>query len=159
MDRAVIERYASGADVPAKGVAGLTREELNSFPVPGTWSIQQIIGHLLDSDQIGGYRMKSIIAEDNPLILNYDETRFTERLMYDQLDVEAACDLFARNRRVVAAMLRRLPDETFARTGVHSVRGKVTLGEIVETYADHLEHHMKFVYAKRGMMGKPMEGD
>ena len=39
MDRSLIERYAAGADVPARGIAGLTREEMNSFPVPNTWSI------------------------------------------------------------------------------------------------------------------------
>ncbi len=32
MDRSVIERYAAGADVLARGVAGLTTQEMNSFP-------------------------------------------------------------------------------------------------------------------------------
>lgn len=158
MDRSVIERYAAGANLPAQGIVGLTKEELNSFPVPGTWSIQQIIGHLMDSDLIGGDRIKRIIAEDNPLILAYNETRFAERLMYDKLDPAAACDLVARNRVVMAGLLRALPDEVYARTGVHNERGKLTLHDMVTTYADHLEHHMKFLYTKRRLLGKPLAG-
>jgi hypothetical protein len=107
MDRSLIERYAAGAGTPARGIQGLSREELNSFPIPGTWSIQQIIVHLMDSDLIGSDRMKRIAAEDNPLIISYNETRFAERLMYDRTDPALACELFALNRRVTADLLRR----------------------------------------------------
>ena len=156
MNRAIIDRYAAGADLPAKGIVGLTPAEMNSFPVPGTWSIQQIIGHLLDSDLIGADRMKRIIAEDNPLILAYDETRFAQRLMYEKLDPAAACDVIARNRALVVTVLRALPDDVYSRTGVHSQRGVLTLYQMVETYADHLEHHMNFLYTKRLLLGKPI---
>jgi hypothetical protein len=155
MDRSLIDKYAAGADTPARGIAGLSREELNSFPVPNTWSIQQIIVHLMDSDLIGGDRMKRIIAEDNPLTLSYNETRFTERLMYDRVDPQAACELFALHRRLTAELLRALPDEAFERTGVHNEKGKLTLGQMVKIYVDHLDHHMKFLYAKRRALGKP----
>jgi hypothetical protein len=156
MDRSLIEKYAAGADVPARGISGLTREEMNSFPVPNTWSIQQIIIHLMDSDLIGGDRMKRVIAEDNPLIISYNETRFAERLMYERVDPEAACDLFARHRRLTGDLLRALPEETFERTGVHNEKGKLTLAQFVKIYVEHLDHHMKFLYAKRRALGKPL---
>lgn len=157
MDRSLIERYAKGAEVPGRAIAGLTREQMNSFPVPGTWSIQQIIMHLMDSDLISGDRMKRIIAEDNPLILSYDETRFAQRLQYDRMDPVLACELFARNRAMIASLLRALPDDVFARTGVHSQRGRITLEQLVQTYVDHLEHHMKFLLQKRRLLGVPMD--
>ncbi len=110
---------------------------------------------MMDSDLIGGDRMKRVIAEDNPLILSYNETRFAERLMYDRVDPLAACDLFARHRRLTADLLQALPDETFERTGVHNEKGKLTLAQFVKIYADHLDHHMKF--PKRRALGKPIE--
>ena len=63
MDRSWIERYAAGANVPAEAIRGLTPTDLNAFPVPGTWSIQQIVIHLMDSDLIGSDRMKRVAAE------------------------------------------------------------------------------------------------
>src|SRR5688572_8589914 len=80
---AEIDRYEARAEVPGRAVAGLTREQLLAFPVPGTWSIQQIIVHLLESDLVATHRMRRIVAEDLPLVIGYDETRFAQVLSYD----------------------------------------------------------------------------
>jgi hypothetical protein len=99
VDRDVIERYAAGAAAPAKAIAGLSRDELNAFPVPGTWSIQQIVVHLMDSDLIGADRMKRVAAEDRPpTLIGYDESAFARGLFYDQLDPQLACEVFEKNR-------------------------------------------------------------
>jgi len=157
MDRTIIEQYASGSDELIRGIAGLTREELNSHPVPNTWSIQQIVMHLLDADLIASDRMKRIIAEDNPLLIGYNETKFAERLHYDKADAMAAAQLFASNRNMTAALLRHLREEDFLRTGVHNEAGKMTLVQLVKGYHDHLHHHMKFLREKRRMLGKAMD--
>lgn len=156
MDRAIIEQYAAGGGEVSRAIEGLTAAEMNSFPVPGTWSIQQIVMHLFDSDLIASDRMKRVIAEENPLIWSYDETRFSERLGYDQSDAVMAATIFSMNRQMTAAMLRRLPDESFVRSGVHSQSGKITLAQLVKGYHDHLHHHLKFLHQKRRMLGKPM---
>lgn len=156
MDRTLIEKYAAGATVPAGVIGGLTPQELHAFPVPNTWSIQQVILHLMDSDLIGSDRMKRVAAEENPSLLAYDETAFAKRLFYESLDAATACEIFRLNRLMTAAILRKLPDEAFARAGMHSERGRETLADLVEGYADHLDHHMKFVREKRKALGKPL---
>jgi len=154
MDRERIETYAAGADSPGAAIAGLSREELNAFPVPGTWSIQQIILHLADSDLIGSDRMKRIIAEDRPTLVGYDESRFARSLYYEHQDPRLACELFALNRRMTAEIFRRLPDEAFARVGVHNEKGEVTLAGQINGYIEHLEYHLRFVTQKREMLKK-----
>jgi uncharacterized damage-inducible protein DinB len=154
MDRKLIDRYVNEAGDLGKSIAGLSKEDLLAFPVPGTWSIQQIVIHMLDSDLVGTDRMKRVIAEDNPLLLGYDESKFATRLHYDKLDPQLACDLFVKNRQLTAAILRELSDEAFQRTGIHTERGKETLAELVEIYAGHLQHHLKFIREKRKLLGK-----
>jgi hypothetical protein len=157
MDRSLIERYAAGAAMPGEAIRGLTAAELNAYPVPGTWSIQQIVIHLMDSDLIGSDRMKRVAAETvPPLLIGYDETAFSKNLFYDKLDPVQACEVFRLNRLLTAAVLRKLPDSAFARHGIHSERGKETLEEFISGYADHLDHHMKFIKEKRKLLGKPL---
>ena len=157
MDRKLIDRYAAGATQPAQAIAGLTRDQLNAFPVPGTWSIQQIVLHLMDSDLIGADRMKRVAAEDRPpTLIGYDETAFARELFYDQLDPQLACDIFAKNRQLTAEILRRLPDSAFDRTGDHNEHGPMTLAELLETYVGHLDHHLKFIRDKRKLLGSPL---
>jgi hypothetical protein len=154
MDRAVIERYAKGASTLAAAIAGLTKADLTAFPVPGTWSIQQIVLHMMDSELIASDRMKRIIAMENPLLIGYDETSFANRLFYHELDPQVACAMVEQNRLLTAEILRRLPDEAFSRTGIHNERGKITLGEYLASNVDHLEHHLKFVRQKRQLLGR-----
>ena len=76
--------------------------------------------------------------------------------LYDELDAEMACDIFAKNRRMLGEILRRQPDTAFDRTGLHSETGEITLAYLVKTYAGHLDHHMQFVKQKRALLGNPL---
>lgn len=155
-DRTLIDRYERDAETPLRSIAGLTSAELLAFPIPGTWSIQQIVLHWMESDLISTDRMKRIIAMDRPQIIAYDETAFSQKLFHHEMDVQAAGQVFALNRRMTAALLRRLPDEAFDRVGVHSQRGSVTLADFVKIYIDHVESHLVHLRRKRELLGKPL---
>jgi len=151
----LVDRYAAGGAQLAASIAGLNRDDLNATPVAGTWSIQQIVLHMMDSDLIGSDRMKRVAAEDKPpTLIGYDETAFARELFYDQLDTTAACEIFAANRRMTAEILKRLPETAYARTGYHNEHGNMTLGELLKTYVEHLDHHLRFIKQKRELLGK-----
>ena len=76
MDRSLIEQYEAGAGVPALAIRGLSVEDLDAHPVPGTWSLREIVVHLMDSDLVGSERMKRVIAMEEPSLLGYDESAF-----------------------------------------------------------------------------------
>jgi uncharacterized damage-inducible protein DinB len=153
--REAVEQYAAGAGQLAEAIAGLSDAELNAFPVPGTWSIRQIALHLLDSDLVASDRMRRVIAMDTPLLMGYDETRFSQRLHYEKMDIHTSCEMFRLNRLMTAKLLHLLSEDDFSRAGVHSERGKLTLLELVHDYVRHLAHHMKFIVEKRKLLGKP----
>lgn len=152
MDRYSVERYAAGGPKLGPAIAGLTADQLAALPVPGTWSIQQIVFHLMESDLIATDRMKRIIAVDNPLLVDYDESAAANRLFHNQLDARLAAEVFDKNRQLTAQLLRLLPDDAFQRTGVHTARGKISLADLVAGYADHLEHHLAFIRKKRELL-------
>jgi hypothetical protein len=154
MNRKLIDQYEADGAIPAKAIQGLSSAELNAIPIPGKWSIQQVIIHLLDSDLVGTDRMKRVIAEDQPTLLAYNETLFAKHLGYEKLDPALACEIFRLNRKMTAAILRNVPDTAFERRGNHTERGWETLAELIEGYIEHLQHHMKFIDEKRAKLGK-----
>jgi hypothetical protein len=156
MENSLVEQYAAGAELLGNSIKRLTSADFLAFPVPGTWSIQQIVLHLMDSDLVASDRMKRIIAEENPTIIGYDETAFSRKLFYDKQDPFVAAEIFRQNREMTAVILRNLTAEAFARTGTHNERGKMTLGELVKLYVWHLEHHLGFLRHKRQLLGKPL---
>lgn len=151
---AMIDEYAAGGALLREAVTGLTSQELNAFPVPGTWSMQQICVHLLHSDLFAVGRMCQIVAEDVPLLMDWNENTFVARLRYDTLPIEDVLTCFETMRKTMAATLRQLKDEDFARYGVHSKKGKMTLEEILVAYTNHLKHHLEYLKAKRAMLNR-----
>lgn len=154
VDRTLIDRYLAGASAPAEAIRGLTAADLDAPPASGGWTIRQIVLHLADSDVVGSDRMKRVAAEPNPTLLAYDENAWAKELRYEARDAALAAELFRVNRLYTAAILRDLPDAAFARTGNHTERGLESLADLVRDYAGHLDHHMKFLNAKRAALGK-----
>ncbi len=154
MDQDLIERYGSGGPLVREAIDGLSHAELNADPVPGTWSIQEIVLHLMDSDLIGADRMKRVAAEEHPTLIGYNETLFAKSLYAPEIDAALAAEIFSLNRRMTAAMLGRLPDSALARTGYHNEHGDMTLEQFLNNYIEHLDHHLKFIREKRRLLGK-----
>lgn len=153
MNRELIEVYLTGGKKLVDTYRGLTRDQLLAIPVPGTWSLQQIAIHLMDSDLIASDRMKRIAAMDKPLLCGYDETAFNLLPGTNDLSAQKACEVFAINREMTAIILRGLPDSAYQRFGIHNEIGKVTLAEMVEKYIHHLDGHLAHVYRKRELLG------
>ena len=156
MDRTLIDQYEKAPAKLRAAVAGLTHEELTARPGPGLWSILEVVVHIADSDAISIDRMKRILTEDNPPLLYADETAYVDRLFTHDQDLEDALVLLEVGRRQWARVLRKLPDEAFARTGQHNRRGTVSLGQMVGSYVNHIDEHLTFVHGKREKLGKPV---
>jgi uncharacterized damage-inducible protein DinB len=149
----LIDRYAMGGAILAYAVSDLTREQEQARPGPGAWSAAELVAHLADTDLVYAERMKRVIAEDDPQLLGFDESAWIARLGCDAMLVEEAVNLLAANRRWMTQVLRRCVDADFARAGNHSERGRVTLADLLATVTNHLDHHLRFLYAKRANLG------
>jgi uncharacterized damage-inducible protein DinB len=155
MDRNLIEQYAAGAGKVTEAISGLSSGDFLETPVAGTWSIGQIVIHLMDSDLIGADRMKRVIAEEYPTLIGYNETAFSQRLFPEKLDPFKAAEVFRLNRELTAVILRSVSDADFERAGLHNEHGRMTLAEFVKAYVDHLDHHLSHIRKKRALIGKP----
>jgi hypothetical protein len=154
MDTAgLIERYLAGPELLRQVVVGLSQQQLTSRPVAGKWSTLEVICHIADFEPILADRMKRIIAEDRPALLSADENHFAARLAYHDRDLIQEMRLIEFTRQQMGRILRKLKADDFAREGVHSVRGPLTLAQVLESAANHIPHHVQFIQEKRSAMG------
>jgi hypothetical protein len=146
-----IDTFAMGPTEVREVVKGITDAELDRQPADGTWTLRQNIWHLTHSDAIGIDRMLRIAFEKTPpLLIGYDETSGTHALFSDGHPTEELLTLFELNRKAFIRVAKRLPREAFDKYGIHNEAGKVTLGEMVEKYVKHVQHHLTVMRKKRG---------
>jgi uncharacterized damage-inducible protein DinB len=155
MDAAVIDAYEASGKTLRRAVDGLGESELKARPGPGLWSILEVVVHLTDSDMIAIDRMKRIVIEDNPPLLYADETAYVDKLSTHDQSLDDALVLFEVGRRQWARVLRRLLADAFDRAGTHNRKGRVTLGEMVQSYVDHVDYHVRFIRDKRERLNNP----
>ncbi len=154
MNDPIISDYERGGKLVGEAIAGLSHEQLLAHPVPGTWSIQEIVVHLMDSELIAIDRMKRIIAMENPQLIGYDETAFSKKLFYDEVSAADAVTILDLSFKNFAKVLRKIPAESWKRKGIHNERGAISLEEYLASMVKHRDHHLKFVRDKRKMLGK-----
>src|SRR5579871_2195757 len=106
----LIDQYLAGPGLLRRAVSGMDRAQLTARPVPGKWSTLEVVCHLVDSEQAWCHRMKRVIAEEKPLLIGYDESRFTAGLAYHQNELEEALGLLEGMRRQMARTLRTVAD-------------------------------------------------
>jgi uncharacterized damage-inducible protein DinB len=149
MNASRIDAYTAGGSQLLQSIWGLPHDQLHAQPPDGSWTIHQIVTHMLDSDLIASDRMKRIACMDLPLLVGYDETAFSNLPGRSELNAFAVCELFQKNRQLTAIILSHLPESAWSRAGIHTESGKVTLAEMLEKYIWHLEHHLAFIHRKR----------
>jgi|GEM_PF-401928 hypothetical protein len=144
-----IEEYLAGGPRLAQSIWGLSREDLHKRPPDGSWTIHQIVIHLLDSDLIGSDRMKRVACMDRPLLVAFDETAFANLPGTDRIDTFMASEMLHRNRQITAIHLQALPELAWERQGIHTEVGAVSLLTLVEKFIKHVDHHLEFISKKR----------
>lgn len=149
----LIDRYAAGGPLLVYATSGLSQEHERARPGPGAWSIAELVAHLLDSDLVLADRMKRVIAEDEPVLLAFDENRWIDRLDSGAMPVEEAVNLFVAHRHWMTRILRNRSVADFGRSGVHSEAGRKTLADLVVGAVGHVDHHLRFLFAKRATLG------
>lgn len=146
---ALIDEYLAGVDALNEAIRGLSRAQLRTHCVPGTWNILEVVCHLADSEALFADRIKRVLAEDQPTLLFADPGRFAAASAYTQRDAEEEVALVAAVRRQMARILRVQPTEAWGRTGLHSRDGEQTMEQLARKAVEHLKHHLVFVWAKR----------
>lgn len=145
----LLERYRRGPELIATVTTGAAGSELDFTPGPGRWSIRQILAHLADAEIVAAVRIRRIVAEDNPLLVAFDQDAWARRLGYEKRRVADALELLRRLRAENHQLLAALNAADFERPGTHSEQGRITLRELVAGQAAHLERHAQQIQALR----------
>ena len=150
MDRAaLLERFRTGYDDVADALVGASDADLDRQPDDG-WSARMVAHHLADSETTAYVRLRRLIAEDEPLIVGYDEAEFARRLHYDR-PIAASLAVLKAVREANLELLGSIGPDEWDRAGRHSDSGPYSVDDWLRIYSDHSHEHADQIRrARRG---------
>src|SRR5215469_521385 len=123
-------------------VAGHSPAILRSRPFGDKWTPNEVIGHLVDSEWVYGYRLRLILSEENPTILGTSQDSWVSRQRYNEREPSELVGIFRTLREFNLAVWRRTSPADLERTGQHNERGPESLGVMLRLLAGHDLSHL-----------------
>ncbi len=120
---------------------------------PDGWTIHQLVHHIADSHINAYTRFKLGLTEDNPVIKPYDEKAWAELSDTKNLPVNISVTLLHALHARWARLLEDITESQWQCTVYHPERKiKMTLWELLKTYAWHSRHHVAHINNLRKRM-------
>ena len=119
-----------------------------SIPIlAGGWNAKQILGHLIDSASNNHQRFVRAQIQGELVWPNYEQEPWVETQAYATADWETLVKLWIDYNRHLLWIVLHIPEE---KTGITCRIGKeapMTLAELIDSYAHHMEHHLNQIRA------------
>jgi uncharacterized damage-inducible protein DinB len=107
---------------------------------PYTWSIKEVLGHLIDSERIFGIRALRFARQDRAELPGFDENEYVQRARFDARTLGSLAQEFELVRRSHLLFFRGLDGEAWLRSGVANGQS-VTVRALAYIIAGHERHH------------------
>jgi hypothetical protein len=137
-----IDQYISAPTRLREALASVPPEAMKWRPEPAEFSVHEIVCHCADSETNAYSRIRYLLTADKPVIVGYDPDTWAREFDYVNHPLDAALATVEAARGNTAPVLRRLPDEAWAKEGTHTESGRYTAADWLRIYSEHLEEHI-----------------
>ncbi|GGG73085.1 DinB family protein [Paenibacillus radicis (ex Gao et al. 2016)] len=137
-----IQNYLHTTDKIRDKVQGLSEELLLWQPGPGKWSINEIVGHLLDSNIVNSYRIRKIISEPVTPIVTFAHESWVSQQQFNDTSVDEMLTAYEALAVYNGILLKKLNEEQWLRYGLKGEE-KISIAHIIDSFiCNHVEKHM-----------------
>ncbi len=147
---AILALYADGPAQLADVLAGLTESELDLALTSDSWTIRQIIHHIVDGDDLWKTCIKAALGNRDGLFSlqwywDKPQTEWAENWQYADRSLEPSLALLRANRHHIEELVRRTPnawEKSIRLKWPDTEEERITVGEVLEMQARHIVGHI-----------------
>jgi hypothetical protein len=116
----------------------------------GKWSIKEVVGHLIDTERIFGYRLLRIARGDATPLSGFDENAYVPEGRFDERPLPMLLAELRAVRLSTIALIEGLPEESWTRRG--SANGKpISARALAYIIVGHVAHHLGTLRERYGL--------
>jgi hypothetical protein len=126
-------------------MTGRWDQTLRQRPSAERWSAAEIVTHLADSEIVGAWRFRTVLAWNAAPLQPYDQNTWASLFRYAEADPWESLEMFDALRRTTVSLLARVDPALFDNYGVHAERGRESVHHLIRLYAGHDINHLRQV--------------
>ena len=111
-------------------------------PTPESWSIQQVVGHLIDSAANNHQRFIRAQTGNSLTFPKYDQNHWVNAQNYDACSWQELIEFWRIYNLHIAHVIRQIPDAKMRVECTITPYEPVSLSFLIEDYVTHLKHHL-----------------
>lgn len=145
----ILSELATQNEQLLNSLSGISNDLANEIHEPYTWSIKQVIGHLIDGEKVFGYRLHRFACADQTDLPGFEHTPYVENLDYDHVELADLVSEFSDLRSSNIRFLKRLPAANWDFSGTAS-GCSFTVRGLAFVLAGHVSHHFEIIKNRIG---------
>jgi hypothetical protein len=122
----------------------LTEEQASFRYAPGKWSIKEVVGHMVDTERIMGYRALCIARGDTTPFPGFDEEAYVSHSNFSERTLQSLLQDFSLVRQASLNLLGQLPTDAWSRVGIVN-NNKIVVSALGFIIVGHGLHHMNVI--------------
>ena len=157
----IIAGYADGPNQLETAIAGLSGGELDIVERDDSWTIRQIVHHVVDGDDIWKVFIKRAIGNpggrfDLQWYWELPQNEWVKRWAYASREIGPSLALFRASRGYIVQLLEHMPacwESSLLVRWPNNKEQEVRLGWVVKMQADHVPGHVDEIQRARQVHG------
>ncbi|MFY9608348.1 MAG: DinB family protein [Blastocatellia bacterium] len=114
---------------------------------PDKWSLKEVVGHLIDSERVFGYRVLRFARNDQTPLSGFEQNDYVREAAFDEQSLSDLALEFEHVRRANLHLLRGLNEKAWDRRG-EANGNPVSVRALAYIIAGHELHHMEIIRTK-----------
>src|SRR2546423_9977909 len=107
---------------------------------PDKWSVNEMVGHMIDTERIFAYRALRFARADATPLAGYEQDDYARNSTFNAYPLSELADELENVRRSTVYLFRHMDDEAWARRGVAN-NAEVSVRALAYIIAGHELHH------------------
>ncbi|MEZ6093968.1 MAG: DinB family protein [Pirellulaceae bacterium] len=139
-----LDAFAAQIDELKTLLEGLSDGVDSQLHEPYTWTIKQVVGHLIDCERIFSTRLLRIAVGDTTPIPGIDQNIYVANLDYEHVTLQALLEELSQLRQANTLLAKRMGYHELRRRGIASEKGVSARANLL-IIAGHVVYHMKII--------------
>lgn len=137
-----VEAYLHVYDQIEQEIEGLSDEQLRFKAAPASWSVTEVLAHLVDHSIVVSFRIREILSGSEVRLPAFNQDAWVAG---QKANEGQAKDILIAARALVqynSLLFNRLTDEEWSSTGINFKGESVAISAVVTAFVAHVQVHL-----------------